>query len=323
MANNFLNLIIPDIFKLVFIDREDDNHKLTTAFSYKGKSFYYIKMHVNEYTTQELMSILLLYDLGMNYKDHSNNSSGKYLHKDRVHKAYKYLSQTINHSGSINNSYEYNFNEFDTSYLIDKKEIKYPILHSIESQTNTIDNKIIQPITMSDLLKNTEKKTEYISDLEPIQSITMNDLLKKNTNTEKKTEYISDPNLMVDKFGKYYKNILEINKDYTIPQDQKYDKLGNLFGEYFKEFSNKSEKFQEKYNKIGPIFGEYFKNIADISNDYTISQDQKYVKLEQIINKYVKNLVDIKKTTEASENTSNNENDEYEYEYEDETIVSI
>lgn len=73
-----------DAFNLVFIDKEDATHKINPSFKYKGKDFNYVKAHHKDYSPKELLEILQIYNIAMDYKNHGGPLSTFYVHQQRV-----------------------------------------------------------------------------------------------------------------------------------------------------------------------------------------------------------------------------------------------
>ena len=94
--------ILYTCFDQVFIEKEDDNHKLSSSFHYKDKDFQYIKSHSHEFDLAQLCNILLIYDLAMNYKNYGNAFYSEYRHQKRVSFVYSHIRNKLhqdNNSG--------------------------------------------------------------------------------------------------------------------------------------------------------------------------------------------------------------------------------
>ena len=87
-----------NIFDVVFIKNEDDIHKLNDNFTYKGNNFQYIKSHVNEFNLNDLLEILIIYDLSMHYKDYGTIFRSNFIHKKRVANAFGYIKHLKSNS---------------------------------------------------------------------------------------------------------------------------------------------------------------------------------------------------------------------------------
>ncbi len=88
-------------FNLVFIEKEDDDHILSSNFQYRGHDFNYIKENYQEFELDDLISILILYDIGMNYKDHGTVFFSNVSHKRKVCDVSNHMTDFLN-----NNTFE-------------------------------------------------------------------------------------------------------------------------------------------------------------------------------------------------------------------------
>lgn len=127
-------------FNLVFVEKEDDDHKLSLDFQYKGHNFNYIKENYQEFELDDLNSILILYDIGMNYKDHGTVFFSNVTHKQRVCDVSSHLADFLN-----NNTFEIGddddiiiIEEDTTDKILPEKVI--PLLANMVEKLKIIEN---------------------------------------------------------------------------------------------------------------------------------------------------------------------------------------
>ncbi len=272
--NNTLATIIPDIFKAVFIDKEDDQHQLSSTFSYKGKSFMYVREHVSEFSNKDLMCVLILYDLNMNYKDHGNDYKNNFMHQKRIRKAYRYIAQVVKSEQA--DAYGYldytpptttKKSEFDVKNLIKSdgffaKQPPYVGSGGTKkrrgSKNSNSKKKIVSDTYSCCSCDDSSSDYEYAAvNKKTSTETTLKDLLKdkkykcsekvvddgldKIDGLEKEEEKVDGDNSninLVNSIAKMIKDTSAVGKDKSLTKNEQFDKYGQLFGQYFKNLMN-------------------------------------------------------------------------------------
>ncbi len=130
--------VLQTAFNLVFVEKEDDDHKLSSDFQYKGHTFNYIKENYQEFELDDLSSILILYDIGMNYKDHGTVFFSNVSHKQKVYSVSSHIADFLN-----NNTFE--IGDDDNIIIIEEEhehlpEKIIPLLANMVEKLKTIEN---------------------------------------------------------------------------------------------------------------------------------------------------------------------------------------
>lgn len=88
------------LFDKVFVNQDASEFmtcSLPDDFSYKGKSFSYIKNNYKSYNLDELKEILYLYRITMNFADHKDKHTmvPVFIHKDRVETVIEFINDRL------------------------------------------------------------------------------------------------------------------------------------------------------------------------------------------------------------------------------------
>lgn len=224
-----MDQFINQVFRSVFVNKEDAMHVLDEHFNYKGKGYNYILSHSTDYKPEELLQILVLYDLMMNYKNIGSLLHSEYIHKNRVRDAYGYISSLVSPSA------------FCATQLNVAPLMKTYKVNSHKTYAN-------DPINL-----NTSK---YMCSSPPMVKKSNNNLAPKHpfdtASCSSDEIELSDDNVSVDideqqnnieNISKTSENILKnfmseallLSKDPTLEQDKIVSKVGDIVGKYMKD----------------------------------------------------------------------------------------
>jgi hypothetical protein len=223
--NTTNNNMAYEIFKLVFIDKEDDQHQLSPTFSYKGKSFAYIRDNYDMYTPRELSDILMLYDLCMNYKDWGTKYKADYKHRGRVGRARIYLEDLI---GNI---------KLDSCFAANK--CPGPMELDIKSNCSCCSDSDSVCSYETPSPKPVKKKP-----FKPVKKTSMKGSkkgsAKKSTPPQLKeyfTQIVSNPSF-ADAITTVVNESSQVKADTSLTPDQQHDKYGQIFKQYMNDLTN-------------------------------------------------------------------------------------
>ncbi len=170
-------------FYLVFIDKEDNNHKLDPNFMYKDKNFEYIKENYHAYTLEELREILYLYDLSMNYEFYGGPTNCYERHRSRIFDVVKYIENYLSKEDTTQNNHQ----EFSYS-LFKNNSLSTPINNSVPAAeiVNVQSKFYSKPLKSSGLKLGSSFGKTFGESKFPKMSI-----MKKNQNVDSNDCYVN------------------------------------------------------------------------------------------------------------------------------------